>query len=294
MKSDAFMMSRWLWRLIQTGRRIWVRASLFCILAIVTAFLGVALSPYIPDDLQARMGADAVDHILGILAASMLSVTTFSLGIMVSAYATATNNVTPRATRLIMQDATTQNVLSTFIGSFLYSLVSIVVLSTGAYGDHGRVILFAVTVAVIALIVVTLLRWIDHLSHLGQVTETTAQVEHAICTAMHRWKRHGCASYAPNSSPAPDGAPVYGDRIGYVQHIDVKGLAGLAKGAATQIYVAVLPGGFIAPSEPIAWTKAPTASGSVSPSRTRAPSIRTRVLACRFWRKSPRAPCRRA
>jgi uncharacterized membrane protein len=257
MDLGASMMSRWQWLLTQIGRRIWVRAALFSLLAVVTAFLGVAFSPYISDDLQARIGADAVDHILGILAASMLSVTTFSLGIMVSAYSTATNNVTPLATQLIMQDATTQNVLSTFIGSFLYSLVSIIVLSTGAYGDHGRVILFAVTIAVIILIIVTLLRWIDHLSHLGHVTETTAQVEHAVLAAMRRWKTHGCSSHSQTPPPAGQATFIFGARIGYVQHIDVKTLAKLAKSASAPIYVAVLPGAFVTPAEPLAWMSTP-------------------------------------
>ena len=41
-----------------------------------------------------------------------------------------------------MEDRTAQNVLSTFIGSFLFSIVGIVVLKAGAYGDRGRVVLF--------------------------------------------------------------------------------------------------------------------------------------------------------
>ncbi|PMC11657.1 DUF2254 domain-containing protein, partial [Klebsiella aerogenes] len=73
----------------------------------------------------------------------------------------ATTNVTPRATRLVVEDVTTQNVLATFIGSFLFSLVGIIALNMGAYGERGRVILFIVTLVVIALILITLLRWIQ-------------------------------------------------------------------------------------------------------------------------------------
>ena len=61
-----------------------------------------------------------------------------------------------------MEDTTTHNALATFIGSFLFSLVGLIALSTGVYGDQGRVLLFAVTIAVVILIVYTLLRWIDH------------------------------------------------------------------------------------------------------------------------------------
>jgi uncharacterized membrane protein len=136
------MTSRWLWLLSQVTRRIWFRASLFSVLAIATALVAILIRNYIPSDLPTKIGADAVDNILGIIASSMLTVTTFSLSTMVSAYSAATSNVTPRATKLVMEDSTTQNVLATFIGSFLFSLVGIIALSTGAYGESGRVVLF--------------------------------------------------------------------------------------------------------------------------------------------------------
>ncbi|TWC76401.1 putative membrane protein DUF2254 [Rhizobium sp. SJZ105] len=181
------MKSKWRWWLGQIVRRIWFRATLFSMAGVVTALLAVALSPYIPQELPTKIGADAVDKILGIIASSMLTVTTFSLTTMVSAYSAATTNVTPRATKLVMEDSTTQNVLATFVGSFLFSLVGIIALTTGAYGDRGRLILFVVTIGVIVLIIVTLLRWIDHLSRLGRVTETTERVERTTIEALTAW-----------------------------------------------------------------------------------------------------------
>jgi uncharacterized membrane protein len=178
------MHSKWTWLAAQFSRTLWVRASLFCVLAVVTALVGMGLDPFIPGDLSGVIGADAVDHILDILASSMLAVTTFSLTVMVSAYAVATSNVTPRAIRLLMQDTTTQNVLSTFLGSFLFSLVGIIALSAGAYGESGRVVLFVVTLGVIGLVVVTMLRWISHLSHFGRVADTTDRVEAATQRAL--------------------------------------------------------------------------------------------------------------
>lgn len=249
--------SRWQWLLSQVVRRIWFRASLFSLLGIATALLAIVASPYIPSDLPAKIGADAVDNILGIIASSMLAVTTFSLSTMVSAYSAATTNVTPRATTLIMEDSTTQNVLSTFIGSFLFSLVGLVALSTGAYGGRGRVILFAATILVIALIVITLLRWIDHLSRLGRVTETTERVEKAAIAAMRaRRERPNLGGRPPDSTwheQHPDASPVHVRTIGYIQHIDVGALQKLAEAASGEILVAALPGAFVGPAQPIAW-----------------------------------------
>lgn len=183
------MSSRLIWSISVLARRIWFRATLFSIAAVATALLAIVVTPYIPADLSTKIGADSVDNILGIIASSILTVTTFSLSTMVSAYSAATSNVTPRATLLVMEDSTTQNVLATFVGSFLFSLVGIVALTTGAYGEQGRVVLFVVTIGVIVLIVVTLLRWIDHLSRLGRVTETTRRVEEATLDAVKAWRK---------------------------------------------------------------------------------------------------------
>src|SRR5690606_11024579 len=227
------MTSRWQWLLRQLTRKLWFRAGLLSVLAVVTALLAVVAGPFIPRDLPAQIGADAVDNILNILATSMLAVTTFSLTTMVSAYSAATNNVTPRATKLLIEDPTSQNVLATFVGSFLYGLVGIIALSTGVYGDQGRVVLFAVTIGVIALIVVTLLGWIDHLARLGRVGETTDRLERTARKAVEGRIASPCLGGRCLEDPAQDvpaaARPVYADRIGYVQYVDVQQLSECAE-----------------------------------------------------------------
>ncbi|QCJ00584.1 DUF2254 domain-containing protein [Agrobacterium larrymoorei] len=251
------MKSKWRWWLGRLVRRIWFRATLFSIAGVLTALLAVALSPYIPEELPTKIGADAVDKILGIIASSMLTVTTFSLSTMVSAYSAATTNVTPRATTLVMEDSTTQNVLATFVGSFLFSLVGIIALTTGAYGDRGRVILFVVTLGVIVLIIVTLLRWIDHLSRLGRVTETTERVERATVEALRVWiemphlggnrlSEHDTRTREPN-------LPICQESVGYVQHVDAGVLSAIAEEFDVEIAVVAIAGKLVAPKTPLAW-----------------------------------------
>ncbi|MBN1239423.1 MAG: DUF2254 domain-containing protein [Gammaproteobacteria bacterium] len=254
------MTSRWQWLLKQLGRRLWFRAGLLSLLAVATAMLAIVIEPLIPSGLPTRIGADAVDDILNILATSMLAVTTFSLTTMVSAYGAATNNVTPRATKLLIEDPTSQNVLATFVGSFLYGLVGIITLSTGAYGDEGRVVLFFVTIGVIALIVVTLLGWIDHLATLGRVGETTDRVERAVSKAVAARIENpylGGRRLADPDRDVPAAArPLYSPRIGYVQYVDVESLSDCAEEHGGEIYVVSPPGAFVEPSRPLAWLHA--------------------------------------
>lgn len=251
------MNSKLLWQFSVVARQIWFRASLFCIAAIATALLGIWGSPYIPADLSTKIGADSVDRILGIIASSMLTVTTFSLSTMVSAFSAATNNVTPRATRLVMEDSTTQNVLATFIGSFLFSLVGIIALTTGAYGAQGRVFLFAVTIAVIVLIVVTLLRWIDHLSRLGRVTETTRRVEQSTIRAIEAWRSSpnlgGNALDKDQKAPSSRELIITSDVVGYVQHVDAGALSAIAEDASIDVSVIAIPGKVVGPGQILVW-----------------------------------------
>ncbi|HWJ76318.1 MAG TPA: DUF2254 domain-containing protein [Kaistia sp.] len=249
-------MSRWQWLWKQFTRRLWVRASLIGALGVVAAVLAAVIERYIPWQLPGKIGADAVGGILDIIASSMLAVTTFSLSVMTSAYGSATNNVTPRATKLLMEDRVTQNVLSTFIGSFLFSIVGIVVLKTGAYGDRGRVILFLVTIGVIVLIVVTLLRWIDHLTRLGRVGETTNRVEEATLTALKARIEQPCLGGVPLEEPlrarAAEGWAVTADSIGYVLHVDMEALERLAEEIDCDIVLVAIPGAFTFPHSALA------------------------------------------
>ena len=242
------MSARWQWILKQIVRRLWFRASLFSILGVATALVALGVKGYIPAHISAKIGADAVDNILGIIASSMLATTTFSLNIMVSAYGSATTNITPRATSLLVEDSTTQNVLATFIGSFLFSLVGIITLSTGLYGTDGRVVLFAVTIGVILLIVYTLLKWIDHLARLGRMSETIDRVEKAAIQALEERREHpflGGSPLCETMSVPIDAKDIYPPMVGYVQHIDVQALGKLTGEKGGAIYVHVLPGSFV-------------------------------------------------
>lgn len=257
--SELPMLSKWRWILLQITRQLWVRAALIGALGIVAALLAAIGEFVIPWTLPGEIGAEAVDDILNIIASSMLAVTTFSLSVMTSAFSAATNNVTPRATRLLMQDQVTQNVLATFIGSFLFALVGIVMLKTGIYGDRGRVILFVATVAVITLIVITLIRWIDHLSELGRVGATTNRVEDATKAAIDARLATpllGGHRRAPHAPPPEGVETVVSAATGYVQHIDLKGLNDCAEALDADIHLAAVPGGFVHPARPLLWVSA--------------------------------------
>jgi uncharacterized membrane protein len=247
-------MSRWLWCLSEMAGRLWVQATLYGFIGVVTALAALFLNRFIPEHWTHQIGADAVDGILNILAASMLSVTIFSLGAMVASYGAATNNVTPRATKLLVDDKVSHSALSTFIGAFVFSIVGIIALKTEAYDHSGRLVLFIVTIGVIGMILVTLLRWVEYLTRLGRVSETVRRVESATTEALEdrlRTPYMGGMPLKDEASIPADAVRVYAHGVGYVQHIDMPTLAHVAREHECSIYVLAPPGKFVSAAGPL-------------------------------------------
>jgi len=261
------MVSKLGWQLVQLGRKLWVRTVAFAVLALFTALVAVLVQDYIPESLSDIIGAGAAGNILNILASSMLTVTTFSLSVMVAAYSASSKDVSPRATRLLMEDSTTQNALATFVGSFLFSIVSIILLNTEVYNQRGRVVLFLATILVIVLIVVMILIWISHLSSLGRVGETAGKVEDQAYAALKRHNKYPWMQAQPLQSLQQipkDAKPVLTNTIGYLQLIDIKAINKWAAENNCHAYVAARPGVFVEPCRPLLWlSPAPADTSSV-------------------------------
>ncbi|MCO8145163.1 DUF2254 domain-containing protein [Rhodovulum tesquicola] len=250
------MLSRRLWQLINLSRKLWVRTTLIALLGIVAAVTAAVVDPVIPRALADRIGEDAVMPILNVLASSMLAVTTFSLSVMVSAHHAASSQVTPRSHRLLLEDTTTQTVLATFLGAFVFALVSIILFRAGFHAGSAPVVVFLFTVLVVALVVLAILRWIDHLSRLGSMDETIAQVETRARATLRKYRAAPSlgARPLPGTASIPAGAePILAPRGGHVQFVDMAGLSARAAEAEAEIYLAATPGEFLVAGAPLAW-----------------------------------------
>lgn len=245
-------MSGYLFHFYNTLRKAWVRIVGFAMLALVTALAAPLLGPLIPDGLSQQMGSDAVEDILSILTSSMLAVTTFSLSVAVSAFAAAASSATPRATELLQQDPTTQNVLATFIGAFLFGLLGLIGLKAQLYDGSGRVVLFIATVTVVAFVVIALIRWIDHLMVFGMMGDTLRRIEAVATTALKERLDQPYLGGQPDYAPRPvAGRNLNAPATGYIQHIDMPALQECAAKAGGQFHLLCLPGVFVTVGAPI-------------------------------------------
>lgn len=227
---------------LRLGRRVWVRAAIFTLVAIGIALAAGLLGPLLPFTFAIELGQNSVDSLLQIIATAMLTVSTFSVTAMVTAFSAATTTATPRSTPLLIADPTSQNAVSTFVGAFTFSLVGIVALSTGYYTEQGRTILFVSTLIVIGIVVVTLLRWISHLATFGRMADVIDRVEKAAGTALELWAQ-APALHARPATTVPTGAvAVASEQVGYVTHVDIAGLDRLAREHDVEIHVRATPG----------------------------------------------------
>jgi uncharacterized membrane protein len=241
-------MKRWVWILHRVVRKIWFRAGVISLLSVALAILAGIVTPYLPYAFNVDIGQRSVGTILQIMASSMLAVTTFSLTAMVSAYSSATQLATPRATQLMVSDPTSQNALSTFLGAFVFSMVGIVGLNTSAYGHDGRIILFAATVIIIMLVVGTLLRWIGHITAFGRMADVIDRVEGAATRAMADFAEAPYLGGHAAIAVPPQASAIVGTQTGYVTHIDVAALDTIASRNGLNIHVGVLPGTIVHPA----------------------------------------------
>ncbi len=225
--------------------RIWFRLALVTALALLLVAVAWSFSDALPDALAIDFGQGAVSSILQILATSMLAVTTFSLTAMISAYSAAARGTTPRATQLLVSDPTSQNALSTFLGTFVFAIVGLVALSANGFDEKGRSVLFLGTLVVIAVVVGTLLRWIHHLTGFGRVPDVIDRVERAATeTIRHYAAEPHLGGVAPVA--VPDGAVAVRARLaGYVTGIDLAAMEAAADAAGVVVHVDALPGSFV-------------------------------------------------
>lgn len=239
-------MSKIEWLVSRTSKALWVRVSLFALAGVVAAALASLSNYFYSDALPFEISSDAIDSLLTIIASSMLAVTTFSVGALTSAYGSATSNGTARATQLLTQDRVVQNSLAVFIGSFVFSIVGLIALKVSAYGPVGRAVLFLVTIAIIFMIVLALLRWINQLTQLGRVSDTVSRIEQETERTMQtRLELPFLGGVCHDGQPPATGAQVRSKGVGYVNFIDTARLSEIAENAGLVIHIQVLPGAFV-------------------------------------------------
>lgn len=239
--------------------KLWVKPLGFCLLSILVVFLakvadGTSLAEHIPE-----IKPESVETLLSIMASSMMVIATFSAGTMVNAYASASQSSTPRSLSLIISDDVSQNALSIFIGAFIYSAVALTAMTQAFFDEAGLFLLFCLTCCAFAIVILTFIRWVDSVARLGRVGSTILKVEKATQRAIEHRIKTPCLGAVPlkaisQSKIKEQGTqPVFSQRVGYIQLIDIARIQRWACENDAFINVNMLPGEFVTPDKVLAY-----------------------------------------
>lgn len=233
-------------------RKLSVRVFLMGILALLAIGVSQLVEVLISEELAQSLDGSAADRLLNIIATAMLSVTIFSITVMVSVYQSSSTQWTPRIHRLIMQDQATQNTLAVFIGAYVYSLVGIIMRELGIYNDDHAFVLFWMTAGMLVIIVVYLIRWVLHLQGFGQLIDITRQIEQTTRDRFKERLEQPCLGANAFVEDLPEGTrKLKAWESGYIQHIYPEALNAAAKEHEVDLYLMDNIGSFVFINEPV-------------------------------------------
>ncbi len=236
--------------------RLWVKPTIMGLAAVVWVSVAYSGDRFLPDKMKIGISREILINLLGIMASSMLTVATFSVAAMVSAFAVVSTTATPRATRIVMEDKSTQNSLTAFLAAFIYAIVALVAISLGNYyGAGGRLLLFVGYCIMVLWVLFSFVRWVDRVSKLGRMGDTLRRVEDACIETFSSPESMGTLGAKKASDDSFPGRRIKSDIIGYVQNIDIAALDEIAGKLKTTIRVLERPGAFVDPHDSLVIVK---------------------------------------
>jgi uncharacterized membrane protein len=239
-----------MWRRLLSVRsylssRLWIRPAAASLVSLVVAGLGVLAGRLIGVEPPIDLSHDALKSLLTVLASSMLAVATFSVAAVVTAVSSVATTTTPRASRLVLDDSTTQTVLASFIAAFIYSMIGIIAIEVIQFTAMGRLVIFGGFVIIVAWVLTTFLHWVDHVTKLGQVGTTIDRIsESVLCASAPEFVGvYGARELTEDAPSSASAVPAY--KVGYVTHLNVESLNEIAEEHACEILLRVRPGDFV-------------------------------------------------
>ena len=240
------------WHDLQSS--LWFRPAAATCLAVILAGVITTIDqlPYFAAPVLLRIGIDSARAVLGAIAGAMLAVVGMIFSILMVVLVLASQQFSPRILRNFIRDRTSQDVLSIFIGTFIYSLL--VLARTSEYEDRVFTPVLSVTVAILLALVAigAFIYFIDHITKTIRASYIVADINHQTEGLLEKpfakelIEHEARAEMEEPSWQAADATPLRSPRPGYIQALDYLALFHMAQQHSLVIKVEHLVGDFVA------------------------------------------------
>lgn len=185
--------------------------------------------------------SDSGRAVLQVIAGSMMAVISIVYSVLLVALSLASTQFSPRILGSFISDRASQRTLGIFLGTFLYSLLVLRAIEDAppyvpTWGVAGACVLGL-------LCLMFLIRFIQHIATNIQAPNLVAHIAR---------ETHGVIVAELSARPTATHAPPPGDALvieatddGFLQLVDYRGLAALARKLGVTIHVAFIPGSFV-------------------------------------------------
>ena len=233
----------------------------------------VSLDPSSPLALLRPSSADGARALLSAVIGAMITAISVTFSVTIVALTVAAQHFGPRVLNSFVRQTSAQVVLGTFLATFVYAVLALG--GIRGTGPDAEVPQLTVSGAVVLVIVSigALIYYVHHVSTTLQIGELAAAIAADFRGAVACVDLRGRGANGDESPEIPeapgDAGAVPAVESGYVQRIDYKALAQLARERDATIWVQRAPGAFVIPGTPLAVVAPPRRDDDILNSRVR-------------------------
>ncbi|MGI5517607.1 DUF2254 domain-containing protein [Streptomyces sp. CA-106131] len=206
--------------------------------------------------------ADEARQILSTMAAAIITVAGLVFSITIVALTLASTQFGPRMLRNFIRDLGTQLTLGTFVATFFYTVVVLVVISPGPHGDFVPHLSVTVALGLTLVDLAVLIYFINHIATSIQLPHVIAGIARDLSGAIEAQGGEDPAAPADREcGPSweellvkveESGAVIRTPHSGYLQFIRHERLVRIAADADAVIHLPYRPGHFLVEGHPLA------------------------------------------
>ncbi len=190
-------------------------------------------------------GGTGARTLLGSVAASTIGVAGTVFSITIAALSLAAGQMGPRLLRNFTRDRGNQLTLGTFLGTFAYALMVLRSVRAKGEGDFVPHLSLSVSILLAFICVGTLVFFVGHMAGRINVETVIDLVSREMRATMRTLTSDARRDPAPPPAFWRDAVPVRSERSGYLQELDVDGLADWAAAHGSALRLLVRNGNYV-------------------------------------------------